>query len=59
MANTITPKPAGEYKVGTTVFDVTDSGRVEKLGPDASKIPRKVSVRLYYPVLLQTMPTTV
>ena len=55
MANTITPKPAGEYKVGTTVFDVTDSGRVEKLGPDAGKTPRKVSVRLYYPVLLQTV----
>ena len=50
MEELITPKPTGEYRVGTTVFALTDDSRKEKLGPEAGKAPRRVSVRLYYPV---------
>lgn len=51
MDDLITPKPTGEYKVGTTVFSLTDENRKEKLGPDAGNILRRLAVRLYYPVL--------
>ncbi|MBR5387021.1 MAG: hypothetical protein IK142_05500 [Clostridiales bacterium] len=55
MAQIFMPTPMGDYKVGTTVFDVIDTARTEKLGPEAGTALRKVSVRLYYPVLVQTV----
>lgn len=38
----------GSYAVGTEIFTVTDTERTEVLGP--GKGPRKMSVRMYYPV---------
>ena len=51
MDDMIMPKPTGEYKVGTTVFTLTDDSRTEKLGPEAGNARRRIAVRLYYPVL--------
>ena len=51
MAQTVTPKATGEYKVGTTVFSIWDRSRKEKLGPEAGTRDRRILVRLYYPVL--------
>lgn len=51
MADIITPKASGEYKVGTTVFSLWDRTRKEKLGPEAGRRDRRIHVRLYYPVL--------
>lgn len=50
MSNVVnTPKPTGEYKVGTSTFVIT-SNREEKLGPKAGKEKRIVAARVYYPV---------
>ena len=40
---------SGKYAVGTEVFSITDSTRKEQLG--AKDVCRKISVRMYYPVL--------
>lgn len=44
-----TPTPTGNYPVGTKTYTFTDSDRIEKLGPNAGKENRKLSVRMYYP----------
>lgn len=44
------PTPTGPYQVGTTTFTITDTTRLEKVGPRANQENRKIPVRLYYPI---------
>ncbi|SCW66181.1 Platelet-activating factor acetylhydrolase, isoform II [Ruminococcaceae bacterium YRB3002] len=45
------PHPTGSYKVGTLVFSAVDDSRKAMFGPSAGTEPRKITGRLYYPVL--------
>ena len=44
---------SGEYAVGTECFTVIDSNRKEVLGPGEE--PRKIAVRMYYPVMKEAV----
>ena len=45
------PKPTGKYKVGTKVVTTIDEDRVEELGPNKGNTKRRITYRIFYPVL--------
>ena len=53
MSNTVTPKPTGEYAVGTFTFTVYDA--VDETMYNAPGTKRSIPARVYYPVLKESV----